>query len=72
MGKYFLGAMVGANDMLIWFGGILLTDYEARLRIVEFKQVGIEEAQMHTLARMTDGFDEMMDEWRELLGKEGP
>lgn len=71
MARYLLSFMVGINVMLIWVVGILLTDYEARLRVVEFKQVGIETAQVHTLIRMEQATEKMVAEVKELLGGTG-
>ena len=40
--KYFIGALLGVCIVIIWFLGIHLTSTEARLRSLEFHQIGME------------------------------
>ena len=67
MKEYFVAAMIGVNVMLIWFGGILLTDYESRLRVLEYHQAGMEDSQAHAVARMEKATRDMVTEVKRVM-----
>jgi len=65
--KYFIGVLLGINLCLIWFTGIWMTETEARLRVLEYHQAGMEDSQTHAVARMEKATRDMVTEVKRVM-----